>query len=1027
MPSVQRFLSGRNNLARTAALVASAVRPSTAIERTSARRSGGGRVRLAGAYTGHEAAQVDVEIVASGGIPRASVPQFIGVGNGQLQVMAVDGAAPLQELTLTLVDLGIQTQHARLDAREVQIRARAPGAPGNSIRITVQPQLTRTLTSWALLADWATGTAVQSGSQWDFGGLPLSVKGELDQDSPRIQFGFDPAVYRPWRQFKDGDWQFGLSPALERGVPKGTAVYSVTGGYLVTVTDGAVTETYGDVGASQPAIATFFDMLTALQASSLVEVAGVVAADRTTGGQAAIDVPMRTQSWLVSQGGKVQLQGVTVPAAAPTQTLTVRCINADVIGSERWSVVGDVSGALAVATTGLAYDSAAIRFTVPAVDPASVGSGEWSFKYDPVDRPVGVGVPSVCVRPFRFGRNAKARTVTFRYQRRPPADCKCSDMPMLHVSGECLGIYEEGTNMHAFVKARLILLMTWRADFVTTNTTNAVESMPAEDGTSVDTTVVYADKLDIALADNCVNRILVPALLEVYENADGLAHWDEVFDDFKTDMTTFVAKGGLAKLGHGGDLVEKKYSTAMDVCRAKAGILPKSDSSGGDAGGCWIDHDDAFWWADVDGYFLPAFTNQTYYSSRRNTDTGEAYPTYEFGFGLTVACPDRLKEGDSVTIRIAQVDGERPYQVGDESVLQTIGAGPAWLAGGVDGTDVQTWRALGSTSGALPDYMVPTDGTLVPPYIAAGATLQLAPGGIPFVLGDAFSLAIEAGQYRWRRGGGAWSALADIPADGVGALADGLNVHFDAGAAPSFVPGDTYGFDVNQPWAVSHLRDAHATSWGWPGAGASLLVDLGSVQDLGAVALARYELPEGASVTVEFSDDAATWSAPDALDVTRAVCVQFVDRQARYVRLTVDAAPGGSIGWVWAGQPFATDHHASQCQRKRAWAVGRGNGLNPGGLFAGVGDGWSLSWSLGDATKSRLLEDDLRQLVDLLDWAQESDEPMLFAPHHAHPLDASLVRFAANALDVQDHHSYQTDIAGDRILSATLELDPVYA
>ena len=55
MPSVQRYLSGRHNLARTAALVASSVRASTAIDRVSAVRAGGGRVRVDGAYTGHEA------------------------------------------------------------------------------------------------------------------------------------------------------------------------------------------------------------------------------------------------------------------------------------------------------------------------------------------------------------------------------------------------------------------------------------------------------------------------------------------------------------------------------------------------------------------------------------------------------------------------------------------------------------------------------------------------------------------------------------------------------------------------------------------------------------------------------------------------------------------------------------------------------------------------------------------------------------------------------------------------------------
>ena len=1022
MPSVQRFFSGRNNLVRDAVLAASSVRPSTAIERIAAQRAGGGRVRLAGAYTGHEAAQVDVEIVAAGGIPRASVPQFVGVGNGQLDVLSVDGAAPLQGLTLSLVDLGIPTEHARLDARQVQIRAKAPGAAGNDIRITVEPQITRTATAWALLADWSAGTAVQTGSQWDFGGLPLSAKGDVDPDSPRIQFGFDPQVYRPWREYKDGAWQFGLSPALERTQPKGTAVYAVTGGYKITVTDGVDTETYGDVAASQPAVVTFYDLLTALQASALVEVAGVVAVDRAVNGQAAIDVPLRTSAWLMSMGGKVQLQAVSVPPAAPTQTVTVRCMNADVIGAERWSVVGDVSGALPVATTGLPYDSAAVRFTVPAVDPAALGSGEWSFKYEPTTRDEAAGVPSVCVRPFRFGRNATARTVTFRYQRRPPADCKCSDVPPIVISDECLGIFEEGVTMPPAVQTRLVSLMEWRATFVGGN-------IALDAGETPNSAQVEADQGDVRLVNNCISNVLVPALVEVHENADALVVWDAAIVQFKAEWTAYAAMDGAGgNLSTLADTLNQKYEAKMDVARSKAGIYPKkSDSSGGDAGGCWIDYGGTHWWADVSGYYLPAFTNKPYISCRRNTDTGEAYSTMEFGFGFVVACPERLKEGDTLTIVIIQVDGEKPYQVGDEAVLQTIAAGPAWLAGGVDGTDVQTWRVAGSTSGALPDYLVPTDGTAVPVYAQVGTELQLAPGGIPFVLGDVFSLAIEAGQYRWRRGAGAWSALTDIPAAGADVLADGLTVHFDAGAAPSFTPGDIYGFDVHQPWAVSHVRDALATMWGWAGSDATMVIDLGSVQDLGAVALARYELPEGAAVAVELSDDAVTWSAPLAMDVSHAVSVRFASLQARYVRVSVVDAPGGSIGWIWAGQPLATDHHASTCQRRRRWAVGRGSGLNPATLYAGAGDGWSLAWSPGNEMASRLLEADAQQLVALLDWAQETDEPMIFTPHYLHPQDASLVRFGADALDVSDKHEFQPDGASHRLLSAALELEPVFA
>lgn len=1079
MTSVQRFFSGRNNLARNAALSASSVRASTAIERVAARRAGGGRVRLAGEYTGHEAAQVEVEIVAAGGTPRASVPQFVGVGNGQLAVQSVQAGAALQELTLTLADLGVPTEHARLDAREVQIRARASGAAGNAIRITVLPQFTRTLTDWALLADWSAGTAVQTGSQWDFGGLPLSAKGELDAASARIQFGFDPQVYRPWRQFKDGAWQFGVSPALERNQSKGTPVYAVVGGYLVTVTDGVATETYGDVGAGQPAITAFYDLLVALQSSGLVTVAGVVAADRTVGGQAAIDVPLRTQAWLMALGGKVQLADVTVPPLAPTQNVLVRCINADVVGRERWSVAGDVSGALAVAATGVPYDSAAARFTVPTIDPATVGSGEWSFKYEPAPRPDDVGVPSVCVRPFKLGRNAKPRTVTFTYRKRPPADCKCSDMPTPKLSLKCLGIGPEGGDMalEPEYQTRLMAMYQWRRIFLDSNT--AFGDL-GESAGRYGYIKSHVREVEIA---NGITSELAQALSEIYEVQAARDQWDLELAGVISMMTPLEGVAGSVQINLAADVsiertvhsitdpgaseahtvisvqvnsrgnsftvsstdetelkegeLKAQYiaplsdtsavvgmvSARMDYVRTIAGIVPKSDSSSGDAGGCWIDHGDDHWWVDTDGYYLPAFTNQAYISARRNTDTGKAYSTMEFGFGLVVACPDRLKVGDSLTIRISQVDTERPYQVGDEAIIQTVAAGPAWLAGGVDGTDVQTWRVAGSVSGMLPDYIVPTDGTSAPLYTAAGVGLQLALGGIPFVLGDKFSLAMEAGQWRWRSGAGAWSALADIAPDGQALLAEGLVAHFEPGAAPSFVPGDTYLFEVHQPWAVSHVQDAQATAWGWAGDGGALVIDLGSTQPLGGVALARYQLPSSANVALELSQDGAVWSLPLALDVSRPVCVSLFQLalSARFLRLSVAGAPGGSIGWLWCGEPLATEHHASTCQRRRRWAATRGAGLNAPALYAGAGDGWQLGW------ESVLLDADADALVQLVDWAQQHDEPLVFVPHHLHPADAALVRCAADALDVSDVHEYQPDNSAHRLLSATLEMEPVYA
>jgi len=1056
MSSVQRFLSGRNNVARSASLVASSVLASTAVDRLSALRAGSGRVRLLGSYTGHEAAEVQVQVLASpGGTPRASAPQFVGVGSGQLALAAVAPGAPLQQWTLTLQDLGVPTAHALLDVRELQLRARAPGAVGNSIRVTVSPQLVRTATPWALLADWRAGAATQQGVQWDFGALPLSPKDELDAATPRIAFGHDPQVYRPWRRFKDGDWQFGLSPQLQRDVPAGTPVCQVAGGYVVAVSDGVLTETFGDTAAGQAPVLSFYDLLTQLATSTLVEVAGVVAADRSVGGQAAIDVPLRTSAWLLALAGRVRLQDVGVPPAAPTQSITVRCTNADVLGAERWAVAGDVSGAMGVATTGLAFTHAAIGLTVPSVDPQVGGqSGRWSFKFNAVarDEDKGEGLPSVCVRPFKLGANAQPRTVTFRYAKRPPADCKCSDVPTPKVSDKCLGINTTGGGdvLDPEHGSRLQALYAWRRDFHAANWVK-----------------YYVPPRDLDFAD-AITDAFAQALGEIYEAVAARTEWDLALAAMKLDMQPLespqfqdnwgagnlwagidnhseriITRSGVAPDAFPGapgapwvpvtgrllgnlslsvaDLV-RKYKARMDYCRVLADIVPKSDPSSTDAGGCWVDHGGTHWWVDVDGYFLPAFTNQAYISARRNTETGAAYSTKEFGFGLVVACPERLKIGDEVTIRIEAVDGVRPYSVGDEAVIQTIGAGPAWLAGGVDGTDVQTWSVRGSVSGALADYVLPTDGSPAPLYVQQGVSLQLALGGIAFALGDSFSFAVEAGQFQWRSGAGAWSAPADVPASGTVALPDGLVLQFDAGAAPSFVPGDAWSFAVHQPHAPSQLRSAKAGAWRWVGAGAQVVLDAGSVVPVGAVALARYALPLGCTVQVELSADGVAWGAPVALDVSGPVALALLPgAQARMVRVSVAGGADGSIGFLWVGEPLATSHHASSCTRTRRWAAARSSAVNAASLYAGVGTGWQLGW------EDALSHNDAQALMGLLDWHQAQDEALVFVPHHLHPQDAALVRCAADALELSDVYEYQPDVAQHRLLSATLALDAVFA
>ena len=176
-------------------------------------------------------------------------------------------------------------------------------------------------------------------------------------------------------------------------------------------------------------------------------------------------------------------------------------------------------------------------------------------------------------------------------------------------------------------------------------------------------------------------------------------------------------------------------------------------------------------------------------------------------------------------------------------------------------------------------------------------------------------------------------------------------------------------------------------------------------------------------MAAEVSQDGLTWSAPLALDVTRAVSVAMfhLALAARFVRLSVTNAPGGSIGWVWCGQPLATEHHASSCERLRRWAATRGGGLNAAALYAGAGTGWKLAWD------NALLEPDVAALLRMGDWAQAHDEPLIFVPHPMHEADASLVRWGADALQVSDLHAYQPDNDAWRLMSATLDLEPVFA
>ena len=125
MNCAQRILYNGINAARTAALIASSVRPAVDSIRTlPTARDGSAAVALSGAYTGAADAAFDVEIVdTTVSTPIVSQPQFVGTGNGELSAIAFSGTA--QGFTLELADAGAEEAYAAVPFANAKITARA--------------------------------------------------------------------------------------------------------------------------------------------------------------------------------------------------------------------------------------------------------------------------------------------------------------------------------------------------------------------------------------------------------------------------------------------------------------------------------------------------------------------------------------------------------------------------------------------------------------------------------------------------------------------------------------------------------------------------------------------------------------------------------------------------------------------------------------------------------------------------------------------------------------------------------------
>lgn len=545
MTSPHRFLSNDRNAAALASIAASSILPAEATAFPLARsRQGMARAVIEGGYTGADDTALDIEIVTADGSGMLSAPVFAGAGNGAISELSGAGV-PAQTFTLLLASTGTPTKRAAVDFYGVKLVAKPRGAAGNGIEIAVSTAaISAAPTVYSFLEEAKTGTSEFKGPQWDFGGYPLTADGEIDPRTPRLRFGSDPQVYRQYKTFQDGDWAYVLDPPIVRDLPAETPVYALTGSYAVTVTAGATIEPY-------PGMVTLFDLLNAIKTrSNLVDVLGVVVEDKTPGGMAADELPLRTDAYALpaAYAGNAKFPGlgaVDAPADAPTEIVTITCADTDTLGGERWGVSGSVSGAMPDCVTGTAYQNPrGYGFTVPRVlpPPAAAATGrikvkDISFAY----RPDGAPGVELCVKPLVAGAKAKAMTVEVVYTRKPSADCPCDGARIDgRLNPKCLGVdVEEGASMalDPHLQQALEALYAWRDGFMRANT-----ALPAGSGS------VRASFYDMELCDQ-ITSAFSGAIQDAYAVEAARTEWTARLAQMQTDLAALAAlaaAGGLA-------------------------------------------------------------------------------------------------------------------------------------------------------------------------------------------------------------------------------------------------------------------------------------------------------------------------------------------------------------------------------------------------------------------------------------------------------------------------------------------------
>lgn len=1041
-----RFLANDRNLVPSATLTPSSVEPvEDQVLAVPLARVGTGEVRLSGPYAGDAEAEYEVEIVdTASATPLVSAPVFAGKGSARLVDVVAPGVAS-QEIVVELVDAGKPATFAAVSFEGVTLQARAIGAGGNALRVSIdQTGLTFAETDYSLLEDLRAGqggpNAGLEGAGFDWDTAVLGADNLIPSTAHRVAFGEDRStVYLAYKRYVDNRWLYHFVPELKRDVAAGTPVLFVTGGRTVTISaDGSPDEVYTGV-------ATVYDLLAQVRAASqLVTVEGVVANDRSPTGQASRDLLARTDAHVQPStgSGSEAAKGVASAFAnsnARTELITAKCFAVTGkdhplarLGAERWQVSSSLGGIIGEAVTGVAFvdPSGRFGFTIPQRLPPGYGVQKGRFSHVStayVTRAEDVEPPPICPVSLTLGTEAVDGSITLRWTKRPSGDCNCSSMAVPRIGGRCLGVFSEGGDDVSYTDANLaraIGLHQWFEDFTRANSSLVEAGSPPTTAALVDAAIESPNVFDsVRVVVGWYADVLVQ-LNAIDGNSPDLAtgalvKWDEAFQKLQDDLESFATGDILVSIP------SMRYRAALDVALITGGIDPlgKSDASTLESGdGCWRDMGGTHWFTveGPNGSYAPLFPNVPYYSARRAGDEGKFFATFEFGLQLNIKCPQGLLEGDTVTLVIGDAGWPSTYNVGDLLTLPVIAAAPLYLAGGRDDDSTQHWSVTGSVDGPFAEWAFVPGGSPTAYDSGVGLAWSIVPGGIANAKGDRWKFEVKGYRYRWRKDAGAWSSAADVPASAV-SLDDGLLIDFRAGVAPSFAVGDLYRFVALQPWAVGNLRRPTAAWWAWSTetGGATLDLDLGSERDLDTLAIAMHTIPAGATITLAGGD-----SAPDDWTETitwrEGLIVQTLSqaRAARYLRLTLTDADGGRIGWLWLGEALAGSLSAD-VQIRGSFRVARGSGpLFGGGATLGRTRSARVEWGDG-----HLSEDDAEALAAMFEHVKANDdEPLILLPHVARPADALLGRIEEDELEFTELSGHQRNDSTLRRYSASLTI-----